>query len=605
MGRQTDLPSDSESNQGILVAAAAGFYGLGLLALIVPLLKTTFRWNGDVINRAVLLAYPKEREFLIYLLACLMIPTISVLAVQVWNRFHRSHREMLNKDAFSHLLLFVWVGTYLTSSDDLWLWLLGAATIHIVMRVVVWFPTRRRRRLPHEAGATGEILHAVGRYDSHSRPSIAPAHTELQNQSAISTAWAKIIIAGVACGLSLFHPTTLQPLALKWEAVVRSFLGVGLLSLVWWGIAALSARLNSMSIREQALLLSNAFLPLCLLLVRRFAPMDTSFLRWWQWVVLLLSLGWLGLLLMKHSRKLSGRPAGAVGLTRSDTKRDVLFWWVVIPCFLYAVAYIHDTTGQLDFYHEGERIVPAAALKAGAAPYEDVFLWHGLFENGLKGQLAIKFYGMSVSGMRRFDRVFEPIGSVALFFLAWACFKSPLGGLIFLLVHLHATVPPNARYTLAYLTLALLALWLHRGKSGRLLLMASGAMAGLAVFHSLDAGMGALLSVGLILAYSVLLGSHASIGYRFLSTLRHGGFVASGVVFGALAPMIYLVSQSALMSFFRTSEGIVGGLSDRSTHPFFQLLPSLQKMSGMGEFLDFVIGKGFLLYIPPRGLRCT
>ncbi len=429
--RQTDLPSDNESNQGILVAAAAGFYGLGLLALIVPLLKTTFRWNGEVINRAVLLAYPKEREFLIYLLACLMIPTISALAYQVWNRFHRSHREMLNKDALSHLPLFAWVGTYLTSSADLWLWLLGTAIIHIMMRTAVWFPTRRRRGLPHGAEATGEIPHAVGRSNSFSRPSTFPAHTELQNQPAMSAAWAKIIIAGVACGLALFSPTTLQPLTLKWEAVVRSLMGVGLLSLVWWGIAALSARLISVLVREQASRLSNAFLPLCLLLARRFAPGDTSFFRWWQWAVLLLSLGWLGLLLMKHSRKLSGRAAGVVGLARPDTRQNVLFWWVVIPCFLYTVAYIHDTTGKLDFYHEGERIVPAAALDAGAAPYRDVFLWHGLFENGLKGQLAFKLYGMSVSGMRRFDRVFEPIGSVALFFLAWACFGSPLGGLFF------------------------------------------------------------------------------------------------------------------------------------------------------------------------------
>ncbi len=597
--RQTDLPSDSESNQGIFVATAAGFYGLGLLALIVPLLKISFRWNGDVINRAVLWAYPKEREFLIYLLACLMIPAISVLAYQVWNRFHRSHREMLNKDAFSHLPLFAWVGTCLTSSDDLWLWLLGAATIHIVMRAAVWVATRRRSGLPHEAGATGEIPHAGWRHDSFSRPSISPAHTELQNRPALSTAWAKIVIAGVACGLSLFPPTTLESTALKWEAIVRSFVGVGLLSLVWWGIASLSARLTSTFVRQQASLLSNAFLPLCLLLVRRFAPVDTSFFRWWQWVVLLLSLGWLGLLLLKHSREFSGSEGGAVGFVRSDKKRDVIFWWVAIPFFLYAVAYTHDTTGKLEFYHEGERIVPAAALDAGAAPYRDVFLWHGLFENGLKGQLAFKLYGMSVSGMRRFERVFEPIGSVALFFLAWACFRSPLGGLVFLLVHLHATVPPNARYTLAYLALALLALWLRRGKNGRFLLVASGALAGLAVFHSLDAGIGALLSVGLILAYSVMLGSHANIGCRFLSTLRHGGFVASGVVLGALAPMIYLVSQSALMSFFRTSGGIVGGLSDRSTYPFFQLLPSLQKMSGVREFLDFMVGKGFLLYIPP------
>src|SRR5262244_85752 len=57
--------------------------------------------------------------------------------------------------------------------------------------------------------------------------------------------------------------------------------------------------------------------------------------------------------------------------------------------------------GNLDTYHEGERLACFDALEAGRLPYRDIFVQHGLGEDIVKPWLACKLIEPSVAALRR------------------------------------------------------------------------------------------------------------------------------------------------------------------------------------------------------------
>src|SRR5438105_12587776 len=86
-----------------------------------------------------------------------------------------------------------------------------------------------------------------------------------------------------------------------------------------------------------------------------------------------------------------------------------------------AIAYNGDIDGNLDTYHEGERLAYIDALQAGKLPFRDIFVEHGLGEDIVKPMLAYTLLGDSVESLRRVGQnayvyrgVLPPLGVVAL-----------------------------------------------------------------------------------------------------------------------------------------------------------------------------------------------
>jgi hypothetical protein len=535
---------------GTLAAAAAGFYGLGLLALAAPYVVPEFRWDGDIISRAVLLAYPKGRETVLYLLACVLIPALTFVTVRVWRRMPSRIPPRL--DALTHLPLAAWAGFLVTGRGLLWAWLLGALLFHLLLRAVLLLtgPRQSEAAMPESSVAP---------------PTLHLTDENIRARHAFTTAWARVLLAGAACGLTLF-PRFLAAMDPKFAAWCRTLLGMTLLCLLWIILSALPLPRLGKTPARRATALSSAFLPLTLLLLRHFRPGDRTYFHLLATAAGIASVAWLGLLLLRRRgrEKPETPPAGM----RSKT-----FWWVVVPLAIYAIGYIHETAGQVDLYHEGERIVPPMATTRGAVPYRDVFLWHGLFENDLKGRLAFGLVEESVAGMRRFEAILEPLSALAFLLLAQACLGSPLGGLAAALLLMHWVAPPNVRYLLPYLAFALLAVWLRRRAEGFAGPAAAGALASLAVFHSLDGGMGALASAILILGYGVVRYPEGRLDRQAVRAAKQAGAFLGGVLAGALVPLTWLTTQGALIPFFQVSGEIVFGLSDRSSHPYATLMP--------------------------------
>ncbi len=537
---------------GTLAAAAAGFYGLGLLALAAPYAGPEFSWDGDIISRAVLLAYPKGRETVLYLLACILIPLLTFVTVRVWCRL--ASRIPPRLDALAHLPLAGWAGYLLTGREPLWAWLLGALLVHLLLRALLLLTGRER--MESAMPVSGAVP-----------PTVRPADEQNGPRQAFTTAWARVLLAGTACGLTLF-PRFLATMDPKFAAVSRTLLGMTLLCVLWIILSALPLPQLGKTPARRATAISSAFLPLTLLLLRHFMPHDRTYFHYLVTAAGIGSIVWLGVLLLRR------RGDGDTETPRTR-KRSRTFWWVVVPLAIYAIGYIHETAGRVDLYHEGERIVPPMATTRGAVPYRDVFLWHGLFENDLKGRLAFGLVEESVAGMRRFEAILEPLAAVAFLLLAQACLGSPLGGLAAALLLLHWVAPPNVRYLLPYLAFALLAVWLRRRGQGLAGPAAAGALAALAVFHSLDGGMGALVSAVLILGYGVLRFPEGSLDRQAVRAAKQAGAFIGGALAGALIPLTWLMTQEALIPFFQVSGEIIFGLSDRSSHPYATLLPVL------------------------------
>jgi len=539
------MPTYGQNNQllegyGTLTAAAGGLYGLGLLACIAPLVQPSFRWDGDIISRAVLLAYPKERETLIYLLGCILIPLAALLAVAAWRGCSRRVSPRL--DALAHLPLAAWTGFLFTGQGPLWAWLAGALLVHLALRTAL--------------AAAGQDTPATGPVAEH-RPALSPAAPEW------AAARARIILAGAACGLSLF-PRALETMDPKFAAIGRSITGIALLTTLWLLLAAFARPGPAVRVRARATTLSRAFQPLILLLLRHFMPDDRTWFPWIAAAAVAASVAWL-ILLLRSRDEAPQEMAVHRGLRR--------FWWVLVPLAIYAVAYVHETSARVDLYHEGERIVPPMATSRGAVPYRDVFLWHGLFENDIKGRLAFGLVEETVSGMRRFEALLEPLAAVAFLFLARACLGSPLGGLVATLLLLHWVAPANARYALPYAAFALLATWLHLRARGIALPAGAGVLAALAVFHSLDGGMGALVSGMLLLVYGALCCREESAPATTARIAGQATAFLAGAAAGSLIPLAWLAAGDALVPFLDVSGEIIFGLSDRSSHPYAALMP--------------------------------
>lgn len=587
-----------------LVSAAAGLYGLGVLALVAPMIKPDFRWNGDVVNEAVIQAYPKQQESLIYLLALVLIPVICLLGHVLWNRLSGENEKLRDLDAAAHLPLLGWIGGYLTGVGSALVWLIGSALVHIGLRVAVHI--RFVSWKSHHARKSGSPLSDTSETYQTTRDT-APAGSRCERghhgspAPGLAIAWGIVILAGVATGLSLAAMVSLGDTASKARSIVGALLGVVGFTILWHIISWIALRIRQTEADKMRMRIGISFLPFCILLLHAFPSSRATFPLPLELIAILCSVIWISIVLAGNNVLLRGMGSLPTRRPFVELPRTfrTLFWWLVVPAALYALAYIHDIQAPPDLYHEGERIVPAAAISKGATPYRDVFIWHGLYENGIKGQIAFSLFGESVTGMRLFDRLVEPVGAGVFFLLCWACLGHPLRGLLSVLLYLLLFSPPNVRYLLPYAGFAVLAVWLRRRDERALPLVVAGGLSGSAVFFSLDGGMGAVLSMLILIVLVAIAWEAKGNTTRVTRLLRNVGLVLGGTAVGAVLPLAWLAARDALPAFLRTSFAIIWGLSDRSSQPYVDLLGMTKELGVIGGLSSPLGSKIFASYLPP------
>src|SRR5438552_14361813 len=113
-------------------------------------------------------------------------------------------------------------------------------------------------------------------------------------------------------------------------------------------------------------------------------------------------------------------------------RRRRLMFVAAAVVFAAAIAYNGDIDGNLDTYHEGERLAYYDALESGRLPYRDIFVQHGLGEDIIKPWLACKLLEPSVESLRRigsnayiYRGILPALGVAALMLAAPASLRRP------------------------------------------------------------------------------------------------------------------------------------------------------------------------------------
>ncbi|MBN1424457.1 hypothetical protein JXA88_07865 [Candidatus Fermentibacteria bacterium] len=547
------------SGAATFVALCAGAFGLGVVALLAPHVAPVLRWDGDVINQAVVEGYAKGREVPIFLMACIIVPLACVVALRA-ARLHRPAGPGSLLAIVAPAALLAWPAPV-------------AAGIGVGSALAI-------------CGAAYALLTAVsfkGRARALSSTSVeSPGPPANESGASRRVFEAETLGAIVLAGIGLASMIAWGPgedfATLRRASIVFALVCSVLVGALW---AAASGLLSLRMGRENARRVAAAgVFPLGGLVILNADPASHA-LRTAAVVAVIAAC------------ILAAVAAGrASAISRRLTSR--LFWWVWAPAVLYATCYVHDVREPIDLYHEGERLTPAAAIAQGAAPYKEVFLWHGLAENGLVPQMGLA-RDWSVHGVRAIQHAVDPFAMVALYVLLAICLGSPLKGVAAAAVAAFTLPPPHGRYWLPFLAYAAMTMWLVRRCRDRRPAFAAGCLGALAVFYSLDGGIAAAVAVAATLAYGATLPPDPAWPrpwWRSTAAVLCGGLV------GAAVPLIYLAVRGALPHFIQTSFSIVGGLSDRSSRPYPQL-PWMLLRHGAQGLGRLVQSKATALYLPP------
>ena len=193
------------------------------------------------------------------------------------------------------------------------------------------------------------------------------------------------------------------------------------------------------------------------------------------------------------------------------------FWrtgleYVILPIFIYLLTYSGNIHGNIDLFHEGERLAPLNEMLRGGVPFRDIYVQHGLFQNAYLASVGGQIFEPTLFGLRTMERVLNPIGYVALYLLGLQVFRGRcLTGFLCVLIASGTAFSVSARHSLGLISFAFAANFLisPQGRSKRSVLSSKllfgGIFTSLAFWYSTEIGLYALGAIGLFLLLYTLL----------------------------------------------------------------------------------------------------
>ncbi len=497
---------------------AAFSFSVSLFLAAAKLLRNLPPTEAVAIGRVTIDGVSKLRDYIAAALYYALVPLLALLVRPLLARYHERIAPKLEGDllVFSSALFalpFVLAPfLFLTTGKELWGILLPILLSAVGPLSLSIFRRRRWVRELFEAAA-------------------APVHALLLAEAA---AW--VLFRYLAAGTRIAHIPTLFleiPFALFF---LFSFWGVALLIARAWALSSFGTA------RGNASLIGIAASPL---LVLPLLPLGTADLRRSVTIVWLVVAATTILLL-------ASRRMGAV---RPERIRFAVAW-LAIPLLLFVVGWtsIANSLRWIDLFHRGESLGPAAEYLAGEAPYRDVFVLHGLLDDGMLDAWLMRWAGsdIAVSNVRLL--AMSALAMVALWSLALLLFDSlPLALLVVALGAM--TFVENARALLELSVLALLFAGLWR--RSRIATLAAGALSALTLFYSLDIGLYSIAgSIAGLLGWALwrARGESDEAGAESRgSSLRAAAWYLAGLATGAAPFLLWLASAGALGAFFRVS----------------------------------------------------
>ncbi|HYU27281.1 MAG TPA: hypothetical protein VEO74_18865 [Thermoanaerobaculia bacterium] len=269
--------------------------------------------------------------------------------------------------------------------------------------------------------------------------------------------------------------------------------------------------------------------------------------------------------------------------------------YVIFPALLYCLSYASTAalTQWIDLFHRGESLGPAFDYLRGKVPYRDVFVLHGLLEDGQLDAWLFQLFGRNVDIALARPVILGSFAVAALWYVGMAIFDSiPLAAAVMLLGAV--TTVDNERELWEILVLALLLGALRR--RSKALFVLSGVAAGVTLFFSFDIGLYSI-GGGIIVALASRGGEDAA---------RPAGVDAGttfllGTVLGAAPFVIYLTIRGALGAFFTTSFQTLPKIIDAVwSLPFPDLTSTFRsKNLNLHTLSDFLLYEQFRFILNP------
>ena len=528
-----------------LLWLAAFCFAAGIFLTATLLLRGVPPTPHVAVGRVTVENASKLRDYLTALLFFLIAPAATIPLYRLGARENERLRAAVAGDGMRNLVSILFIAPfflapflYLTTFKPAWPVLIPVAVSQILPRAVIAWQRRRwvrrlfaRELIPHHALISVEAL-----------------------------AW--ILFRYIAVGKRIAHIPTLFL-----EIAFIAFF-IALFWLVFLLVARIAAFTFDLTTEAALQRIGIAALPLVILpaLALLFIPGNRAIT-----IVVVMVLVALPLALRSRT-PIDGRAV-----------RNLVAY-AILPFLLFCISYASTAslTQWIDLFHRGESLGPASDLLRGKVPFRDVFVLHGLLEDGQLDTWLMELFGRSVNVV-----ILRPVilGSVAvamLWYLGMVIFDSVPLAMFSILLGAVTTVD-NERALLEILAIALLIGALRRNSPW--LACFSGVAAGVTMFYSLDIGL-YTVGGGVLAILALTRGS--------VQRLRTLLTFLLGVGFGMAPFLIYLGMRGAIGAFLATSFVAIPRIIDAVwSLPFPDLTTTFRRNLNLHTLADFVLSDQF------------
>ena len=233
--------------------------------------------------------------------------------------------------------------------------------------------------------------------------------------------------------------------------------------------------------------------------------------------------------------------------------------YIILPIFIYLLTYSGSIHGNIDLFHEGERLAPLNEMLRGGVPFRDIYIQHGLFQNAYLAWFGSQLFEPTLFGVRLMEDLLGPLGYVALYVLGLQVFRSRfLAAFICVLIASGTGFWVSPRHSLGLISFAFVANSLTHFQATRTnkiptfvwKLLLAGLFTSLAFWYSTEIGLYTLGAIGLFLVIGGFGTAHES-RQRQLEKDRRAYLLplisyGCGVLVGFLSVGIYFLSHGAL-----------------------------------------------------------
>ncbi len=225
------------------------------------------------------------------------------------------------------------------------------------------------------------------------------------------------------------------------------------------------------------------------------------------------------------------------------------FFFGVLPLVLYFGTPFTPLDGPVEHMDEGLRLAATAAFDGGGRLYQQVFLNYGPLYEIAQTKIGFSLFGSSIEGLRRIDRLWEPVGFLAAYTLLLLSLKRKRLVLLFVYVAVARPVWITPRLAFPFAAAAcLVAAWSQRGTiARRLLLLVAGVFVSAAFFYSSEGGI--LCGSALALFYALEVAAAGKARERLLP-VREAAYLGAGALTAAMPFLTWLIITGRLSDFF-------------------------------------------------------